>query len=259
MENNINPFDETLDKTVLFNITTEKAASTETADFLLNADVHGESLRNEFINSCAENPDRFHEKLSTVKVKNFASDGKKVKIKSKNAVCETTITRDFFGRCLFFALENDIDMAQVLSFPNINQPLSLCHLDGTLMSTQKHKLLDYLEGKVVTVNPSLPGAVIIDAMFFLRLLFELPATFGLVAKRIFKQICQFAGDEIHFVSDQYRYPSIKHSERQARGDDDAPYHISGPGQPRPMDWKNKLKNSKQLSLNFFVTLGKMKK
>ena len=137
IENHINPFDENLDKEVLFNIATGKAASAETADFLLNASRNGEKLRDEFINECAADPKRFHEQIKKVKVKNFTAEGKRVKIKTKNSVIETTMTRDFFGRCLYLALQFNIDMGLVLSYPNTDRLLSLCHSDDTMMKTAK--------------------------------------------------------------------------------------------------------------------------
>lgn len=49
---NINPFSEDINPEELFNLSSGKAASSETADFLLNALSIGKKQRDEFINQC---------------------------------------------------------------------------------------------------------------------------------------------------------------------------------------------------------------
>ncbi|GFU57924.1 uncharacterized protein TNCV_3145091 [Trichonephila clavipes] len=58
-ENNINPFDESLDKDSLNNIATAKPVSENVANFLLNIEKNGEDLRKQFITECAEDENRF--------------------------------------------------------------------------------------------------------------------------------------------------------------------------------------------------------
>ncbi|GFX38378.1 uncharacterized protein TNCV_2343541 [Trichonephila clavipes] len=53
-ENNINPFDESLDKDSLYNIATAKPVPENVANFLLNIEKNGEDLRKQFITECAE-------------------------------------------------------------------------------------------------------------------------------------------------------------------------------------------------------------
>ncbi|GFU19317.1 uncharacterized protein TNCV_3032401 [Trichonephila clavipes] len=58
-ENNINPFDESLDKDSLYNIATAKPVPENVANILLNIEQNGEDLRKQFITECAEDQNRF--------------------------------------------------------------------------------------------------------------------------------------------------------------------------------------------------------
>ncbi|GFX24620.1 uncharacterized protein TNCV_3344001 [Trichonephila clavipes] len=66
-ENNINPFDESLDKDSLYNIATAKPVPENVANFLLNIEKNGEDLRKQFITECAEDQDRFYKPIKKIK------------------------------------------------------------------------------------------------------------------------------------------------------------------------------------------------
>ncbi|GFW59308.1 uncharacterized protein TNCV_2910531 [Trichonephila clavipes] len=66
-ENNINPFDESLEKDSLYNITTAKPVPENVANFLLNIEKNGEDLRKQFITECAEDRDRFDKPIKKIK------------------------------------------------------------------------------------------------------------------------------------------------------------------------------------------------
>ena len=57
-------------------------------------------------------------------------------------------------------------MAEVLSFPLTPRPLSLSHADGTMLKTQKSKLMEELESRIFNEKPNHVDVTIIDAMFF---------------------------------------------------------------------------------------------
>ena len=44
-----------------------------------------------------------------------------------------------------------VDMGEVLKYPLTPIPLSLCHVDGTMLNTPKSKLLQYMESQVETI------------------------------------------------------------------------------------------------------------
>ena len=80
------------------------------------------------------------------------------------------------------------------------------------MSTPKSKLILYLESKIKTIPHTDVGITIVDGMFWFHLQDNVPATFGLLAAYILKKLHYIDGEEIHFVTDQYNFPSIKHCE-----------------------------------------------
>ena len=67
------------------------------------------------------------------------------------------------------ALQRKVDMAEVLSFLLTLTPLSLGHADGTMLKTQKSKLLEELESRIFSEKPNNVDVTIIDVMFFLHL------------------------------------------------------------------------------------------
>lgn len=104
---NINPFNKQIDENNLFNIVTGRAASDETASFLLNINDLGEKQKNAFIVGCNSNQDRFEATIQKNAIKNFASECLKKSQKSKDGSKQVSIAmeRDIFGRLLAIALE----------------------------------------------------------------------------------------------------------------------------------------------------------
>ena len=150
------------------------------------------------------------------------------------------MVRDLFGSILFLALQRKIDMAEVLSFPLTPTPLLLSHADGTMLKTQKSKLMEESKSRIFSEKPNHVDVIIIDAMFFLHLWKDLPATFAR-----FLLIKAFAqeGNNIHLVYDKIVSPSVKdckcysRSGYQERG---SQYQITGPNRRRTSNWLNAL-------------------
>ncbi|GFS89856.1 uncharacterized protein TNCV_4839471 [Trichonephila clavipes] len=86
-QNNINQFDESLDKDSLYNIATAKPVPENAVNFLLNIEKNGEDLRKQFITECAEDQNRFDKPIKN-QVLNFAGAPKKKKITLGNKVIE---------------------------------------------------------------------------------------------------------------------------------------------------------------------------
>jgi hypothetical protein len=74
--------------------------------------------------------------------------------------------RDLFGRILAIALENKVDIKQVLEYPLTPVPSSLCHVDGLMNKTPKATLFKNLESRVTNLSPSSVDAYIVDGFFF---------------------------------------------------------------------------------------------
>ena len=95
---------------------------------------------------------------------------------------------DLFRGILFLALQRKIDMGEMLKFPLTPVRLCLAHIDGSMQKTPKSSVFKELETRAISEAPSNIDNLVIDGMFFLRLLKELPETFGLLAKSILKKV-----------------------------------------------------------------------
>ena len=154
-------------------------------------------------------------------------------------------TRDLFGRLLYISSQKKVDILQVLTYPLVEVPLSLAHIDGSLTKTDKSQLMKKLEATIESECPSNNQAdvTLVDAMFHLHILQDIPETYGEIAKRFLRELCNNKSKRTYFICDNYISPSIKdveHSNRSA--DDEATYCITGPDQRRPSDWTKALQS-----------------
>jgi hypothetical protein len=239
-----NPFDDKLEKDKLFNISTGRAASEETSAFLLNVNNIGEKARIEFIEKTIESPKRFEESIKRQKLKTFSSEvPKRQVIGNDNKIKAVTMMRDLFGSVLYLSLEKDIDMGLVLQYPLTPVPLSLSHIDGSMLKTPKVTLLKNLESRIVSIPPNNIDITVVDAMFYLHLQTNLPETFGAVSRHILKSLCSHESKVIHVIFDKTISPSIKDSERDSRMlDRHSSFQIKGKTQKRPDNWLAALRN-----------------
>ena len=100
LDDTMNPFqNNSQDK--LYCLNTGRAASNEVQTDLTNLEEKGILLFQEFIKECQEDPTRFERPTDKIKMKNFASDASKIKLKTKDkTIREVRCTRDLFGRLL---------------------------------------------------------------------------------------------------------------------------------------------------------------
>lgn len=98
----MNPFADTVDKDILFNISTGIAASKEVADFLLNEKTAGYQQKLNFISESSSTPARFDKPIKRNKISNFAFQcmTKVLSTKDKNKKVLLKMERDVFGRLL---------------------------------------------------------------------------------------------------------------------------------------------------------------
>ena len=240
LEETLNPFKENLP--ALICLTTGRATSTDIQDDLTDIVNIGSKWYQEYLTECKDDPKRFEKPIKRRKVKNFTHDALKTKFSSKDKkIREIQCTRDIFGRLLFLASSKKLNLASVLSFPLTQVPLSLCHITGAINKTDKSTLMKKLEAEAIAnTQPDHTDVYILDAMFFLRTLPELPPTFGGLARVILQHACSFS-KVIHIVCDTYtEKPSIKDYTRDERGNYDARYTITGPSQRRPVNFNQTL-------------------
>ena len=124
------------------------------------------------------------------------------------------MARDLFGSFLFLFLQRKVDMAEVFCYPLTPVPLSLCYTDGTILKSPKAKLLTELESRVKSEAPTKIDAAVVNKMFFLHLLVDLPKTFKQIAIYLLRKMFNsFNCKNIHLVFDKVVSPSIKDLER----------------------------------------------
>ena len=246
IDESMNPFSDKVSLDALYNIGSGKAASKETSDFLLNIKVIGSNAQEKFIQECIEDPIRFdHKCIKRQNVRTFAMEGEKYLMPGKEKLVEVKMERDLFGSILFIALQRKIDMGVVLRYPLTPTPLSLCHVDGAMHKTSEPLLMKELEKRAMTSYPELIDNVIVDGMFFLHTLPELPSIYGAVSKFILKRLCRFDTPRIDMVFDKIASPSIKDCERDNRAvgnNRHVTYVITGPAQKRPNIFIGALRN-----------------
>ena len=253
----MNPFSEEVNKELLFNIGTGKSSKQETAEFLLNVNKIGQKTREDFVIQCIKDPKGFEERIPRHKILNFANEGASFSLRgANNKLIAVEMVEDLFGSILFLALQRKIDMAEVLSFPLTPTPLSLSHADGTMLKTQKSILMEELESRIFSEKPNHVYVTSIDAMFFLHLWKDVPATFGTIARFLLIKAFAQKGKNKHLVFEKAVSPSIKDCERDSRSGYEercSQYQITGPNQRRPSNWLNALRFDQfKVTLNSFL-------
>jgi hypothetical protein len=198
-----------------------------------------------FINECKDKPERFEEKIVANKVKNFAWDCQKTKMKTKDLKeVEVKFTRDLFGRLLYLSQAEDVkfNLEDVLNYPLTPVPLSMAHINGSWSPKSIKASFQKRLEKGFIVNTNIKFDVyLIDFMFDIRCFKEYPPTFGDLSHSVLSRALKLA-DTIHVVCDQYKSPSIKDHTHDVRGEFHKQYKISGPNQKLPGNLLESLKS-----------------
>ena len=79
-----------------------------------------------------------------------------------------------FGRLLQLAFGVSIDLQVILAYSITPVPASLAHIDGPMYKTNKASLLKNLQPQA----PSTRDACVIDGMFLISTLVDIPVRFG---------------------------------------------------------------------------------
>lgn len=245
INNTMNPFDDNIDKNVLFNISTGRAASENVTNFLQNIKEEGHKQKLNFISECCSVPGRFEKPISRNKIFNFASEciTKTVKNKDKSKKVLLKMERDILGRSLAVSITKKINIEFCLTFPLAPMPPALFSYDGGMLKTDKSTLAKTLKSNVEVSEPTQIDVEIIDGFYYFYLIgASIPQTFEKIAESILIKIGSTTAAQVHLVFDRYMSPSIKETERQNCQEIDVPFNISGPQQNRPPDFLRSLKN-----------------
>ena len=208
----------------LVNISTRKAASSETTSYLLSTLQRGNEARHKFERECLTDSTRFMKTLSRIDNKNFAKGNIKRKTMESRKLNVAEGVRDIFARLLTFAARENkaIDLHHILCYPITDVPLSLAHADGTPLKTKKTSLTKLLESKqtsvLTNINLSSISCSIIDGGLILYkvLVQHTTSSYVDIATGLLARVCSLQGMEIHLLLDKYKSPSIKDNERKLR-------------------------------------------
>lgn len=235
---NINPFDDDINPSELFNLSSGKAASSETAEFLLNVSSIGVEQRDEFIGQCAMDRLRFDKPIKKNAVKNFSSENAVCKKSAAKSFIGANVERNVLGHVLCFATQTKqrIDLLRLFSYPLTSVPHSLASVDGTMISNcRKSELTSLLMSRVEgTLSPSQEFEVqIIDGFYLLSSLRDSPMRYGHFADFLLKRLCDTRAFEVHVIFEKDEITSIKDIDiRKKVYETPMQYKIHGPHQER---------------------------
>ena len=113
-----------------------------------------------------------------------------------------------------------------------------------------HNLEEFNKG----TPPKSVDVTLVDAMFMLHILQNIPQTFRAISSMILHQLCAMS-PRVDFVCDTYITPSIKELEHTRRGsEEELSFSVTGADHKRPKDWQHAL-NSPSFKTAFFRFLS----
>lgn len=252
VEDTFNPFDKEITQSHLFNVTTGKAASNKTAEFLLNLEANGIKKMEKFASECKENVQRFEKPITRAKILNFATEMSKPKQVThlSNKINAVETEKFIIGRLLVMAIENKINLNTILSFPLTNVPYSLAQFDGTINlyhSTKDISTLFQKERNLIHKDDLNIGINVINGIDYMLSLNDAPNTYGKLALLLLKRLCESNSLEIHiFFDGNETNMSIRNYEEYKKKqlyEDNAVFEIAGFNQERNCSLKKSLMKS----------------
>lgn len=148
-----NPFSGT-PSPVLYNLSTGKAATLKTQQFLLGAIQIGSRAMNEFIQRCVENEHAFQQPIKKQAISTFADEGIKISRRINGKIKEVKMERDMVGRLLMLSIKHKIDLKLVFGYPLAPVSLVFGHIDGSTTHTPKSTLMKALIGTSYSEQPN---------------------------------------------------------------------------------------------------------
>ena len=124
-----------------------------------------------------------------------------------------------FINVTFILHGNPNDLRHLLSYPITTVPLSLAHIDGTPLKTDKATHTKALESRqdVVFVDTNLPSikATISDGRILLyeSVIQDSKSTYAAMARYLLVKVCSHRVELMHLLLDKYKSPSIKDVDR----------------------------------------------
>ena len=184
----------------------------------------------------------FHAPVKKQNLKTFANQAKTSLVQGKaRKNIEITAERNVFGQLVILALQHELSLERILSYPLGPVPWALATSNGAMIKTDKAKLRHCLEDKShLAQRPTLEfQCCIVDGNALLQAMVSLPSTFGELAEYVFQQLHR--AQRVDFVTESYHSRSIKGLERSRRSSLQA-YLVKGPSTKVPRERKKLLCN-----------------
>lgn len=243
IQKNINPFNDDINPTKLFNLISGKAASVETVEFLTNVELNGTKQMKTFIKDCRENGSRFERPIKKNVIRNFAAESSKSKHTPFKRSDEAKLERNILGKVLCLAMNNDIDFRNILSYPLATVPHSFAHFDNCMTANRpKGELTALLCSKIGNdtgqrVNkPDHIEVEIIDGFYLMGCFKDTPVKYGRFAEYLLRKVCDTNAHEIHLIFDHHESPSPKDAHmkkhKELYDNPSKNFRITGPNQER---------------------------
>lgn len=234
---NFNPFSNDVNPSKLFNLASGAAATPEVADFLLNVESNGSKQMETFLCECRGDELRFERPIKRNVIKNFASESIRSKNTSRKHADEAKIERNILGKLVCVALDNEIDLKGILSYPLAIVPHALSQFENSIASRkQKDELYPLLQAKNDQQVILSAEVDLIDGFNLLTNLKDAPTKYGQLARNVLRVICNTKAHEVHVFFHKHVSPSPRdidmRKQKELYDNTSMNYRIKGPNQER---------------------------
>ena len=241
--NFLNPFDSSLEKDHLYNISSGAAVSADIENDLLTAEEQGATARSKFVEQRLKTKESFFEPIKRMNLKTMASVKKKIKLtSSESKVVEYKHQGNIVTKLLVKSQDSKsrVDMAELMRFCITPVPYCIGTADGYLAKTNKATGFSSLTKDIM--DDPLPNANVLtiedgNALFYY--LKEVPDNFKQICEKLYNMTRNY--EDVIVSTDSYSKTSVKALERSRRGVSEK-LIVKGAKTRRPYDWKGFLCN-----------------
>ena len=180
----LNPFDTSLEKNKLYNLSSGSPLTNDTADAILKLPEIGDKQASEFTEyRLFAKSVLFHAPIVRNNYKTFSKALKTITIKKNNKIKVIEVNRNIINSLLSFTNKSgkSINFEAALKYPLSPIPLSIANADGKKRKTNKAKLKEILYKCRDSEEDTLPeaevDAYVLDMMAQIRTMTEIPDTF----------------------------------------------------------------------------------
>ena len=226
-EEYINPFDESLEKDCLYNLSSGIQVESEIAYEISQVKSKGDAQYNEFVKNRIKSTDvPIHDPIKRNKLLLFKNASKKVEVKYDCKKSLVEVNRNILAKVLAHSAKTGrtINFQAALAYPLSSVPLAFANPDGSRRVTKKSQLMEivlsYSEQETMHESNLIPkeatAAYIVDLVALIRSLPGVSDTYRELTQRIVDTLPTCYA-RVDIVADTYRKDSLKNSERLKRG------------------------------------------